>query len=298
MQLGFVGLGKMGANMVQRLLKDKHELIVFDLNKESVKDSESKGASAASSLGEIVKMLKPPRAIWIMVPVGAPVQRTIDTLFPQLSEGDILIDGGNSFYKDSVRRANQLKEKGIHYVDVGTSGGVWGLKEGFCMMIGAEENIFHHLEPLFKSLAPEAGYALVGSNGAGHLTKMVHNGIEYGLMEAYAEGFEILAASDYELNLHQIAELWNHGGVVRSWLLELIEGMFEKNPRLQNIRDYVEDSGMGRWTVLEAMEKDVPAPAITLSLQTRFRSRQEESFSAKVLAALRHEFGGHAVKTK
>ncbi len=298
MQIGFIGLGKMGANMVERLLRDKHEVVVFDVNNITVQESKSKGATGAMSLGEMVKKLKPPRAIWMMVPVGAPVQRTIDTLLPQLTEGDILIDGGNSFYKDSVRRANQMKEKEIHYVDVGTSGGVWGLKEGFCMMIGAEEDVFRRLEPLFKSLAPENGYARVGKSGAGHLTKMVHNGIEYGLMEAYAEGFEILSASDYDLNLYQIARVWNHGGVVRSWLLELIEGMFRINPRLENIRDYVEDSGMGRWSVLEAVEKNIPAPVITLSLQTRFRSRQEESFAGKVLAALRHEFGGHSVKTK
>lgn len=297
MQLGFVGLGKMGANMVERLVRDKHEVVIFDLNKDAISESESKGAVGAPSLGELIKKLNPPRAIWMMVPVGRPVQRTIDTLLPQLSEGDILIDGGNSLYKDSVRRASQMKEKGIHYVDVGTSGGVWGLKEGFCMMIGAEEDIFRHLEPLFKSLAPEQGYAHVGKSGAGHLVKMVHNGIEYALMEAYAEGLEILAASDYKLNLHQIASLWNHGGVVRSWLLELIEGMLKKNPRLDNIQDYVEDSGMGRWTVYESVEKNVPAPVIALSLQTRFRSRQEESFAGKVLAALRHEFGGHAVKT-
>ena len=298
MQLGFIGLGKMGANMVERLLQDKHEVLVFDLNKESVKESESKGAAGTSSLGEMVKKLNPPRAIWMMVPVGAPVQRTIDTILPQLSESDILIDGGNSYYKDSVRRADLMKEKGIHYVDVGTSGGVWGLKEGFCMMIGAEEDVFRHLQPLFKSLAPQHGFVRVGKTGSGHLVKMVHNGIEYGLMEAYAEGFEILAASDYELDLHQIARVWNHGGVVRSWLLELIEGMFEKNPRLANIRDHVEDSGMGRWSALEAIEKSIPAPVISLSLQTRFRSRQEESFAGKVLAALRHQFGGHAFKTK
>ncbi len=297
MQLGFVGLGKMGANMVERLLRDKHEVIIFDLNKDAIKESEAKGAIGSPSLGEMVKKLNPPRAIWMMVPVGAPVQRTIDTLAPQLSAGDILIDGGNSYYKDSVRRAHQLKEKGIHFVDVGTSGGVWGLKEGFCMMIGAEEHIFRHLEPVLKSLAPEKGYAHVGSGGAGHLVKMVHNGIEYGMMESYAEGFEILAASDYNLDLHRIAALWNHGGVVRSWLLQLIESMLERDPRLEKIRDYVEDSGMGRWTVLESVERNIPAPVLTLSLQARFRSRQHESFAGKVLAALRHEFGGHAVRT-
>ena len=298
MELGFIGLGRMGANMVRRLLRDGHHIVAYNRTPTRTQEIESEGATGAYSLEELVQQLTPPRAIWIMVPAGDPVQQMIEQLLPLVSKGDILIDGGNSNYKDTIRRAAQVTSQCVHYMDVGTSGGIWGLKIGYCLMIGGEKAIFEHLEPIFKSLAPEDGYGHMGPHGAGHFVKMIHNGIEYGMLQAYAEGFEILEASDFELDLRQISHLWNQGSVVRSWLLELAESAFEKDPKLQKIRGYVEDSGEGRWTVLEAIEKDVPAPVITLSLQARFRSRQEDSFGAKVIAALRNEFGGHAVKEK
>jgi 6-phosphogluconate dehydrogenase len=245
----------------------------------------------------MVAKLPPRRAIWMMVPAGAPVQATVDTLAPILSPGDVLIDGGNSNFRDSMARADQLRAKGIQFVDAGTSGGIWGLKEGFCLMVGASDDAFAFIEPALRTLAPSDGYAHVGPEGAGHFTKMVHNGIEYGMMAAYGEGFEMLAASEFELDLHQIAALWSHGSVVRSWLLELTERAFARDPRLERIRGYVEDSGEGRWTVEEALNLNVPLPIITLSLMRRFASRQETSFSAKVQAALRNEFGGHAVRS-
>jgi 6-phosphogluconate dehydrogenase len=296
MQLGMVGLGRMGANMVQRLLNGGHQVAAFDRNPAAVEEIASRGAVGATSLEDLARKLNAPRALWIMVPVGAPVQQTIDALRPHLQPGDILIDGGNSNFHDSRRRAEELASAGIHYVDVGTSGGVWGLEKGYCLMIGGAREAFEHLEPLFKTLAPPDGYAYVGPSGAGHFVKMVHNGIEYGMLQAYGEGFEVLHASDYDLDLHQIAHLWNQTSVVRSWLLELAERAFEKEGDLASIRGYVEDTGMGRWTIQEAMDKNIPAPVLTLSLLARFASRQEESFSAKVIAALRNEFGGHAVK--
>ncbi len=298
MELGFVGLGRMGANMVQRLLKDEHRIIAYNRTPEKIQDIEKHGAIGAYSLEELVEKLSPPRAIWIMVPAGDPVQQMMDQLLPLLSEGDILIDGGNSNYKDTILRSKQITSQGIHYMDVGTSGGIWGLKVGYCLMIGGERTIFEHLEPIFRTLAPDDGYGHMGPHGAGHFVKMIHNGIEYGMLQAYAEGFEILEASDFDLDLQGISHLWNQGSVVRSWLLELAELAFESDPHLDRIHGYVEDSGEGRWTVLEAIEKNVPAPVITLSLQARFRSRQDESFGAKVIAALRNEFGGHAVKEK
>ena len=297
MDIGMVGLGRMGANMTQRLLNGGHRVVVSDLSADAVAASEKAGAVSASSLADLVSKLTPKRAIWMMVPAGGPVQSTIDALAPLLAKDDIIVDGGNSNYHDSMRRGDGLAARGIEYVDAGTSGGIWGLKEGFCLMLGATDAAFAHIEPALKTLGPVDGYAHVGPRGAGHFTKMVHNGIEYGMMAAYGEGFELLAGSKFDLDLHQVSALWNRGSVVRSWLLELAELAFERDPKLETIEGYVEDSGEGRWTVLEALDQDVPLPIITLSLMRRFASRQPSSFSAKVQAALRNEFGGHAVKS-
>jgi len=296
MELGMIGLGRMGANMTERLVCGDHRVISYDRNAEAIQRVVDIGGVGAHSLSDFVKQLTPPRVIWMMVPSGAPVDQTIEQLLPNLTRGDILIDGGNSKYKDSLRRAETLKAEGIHFVDVGTSGGVWGLELGYCMMIGGEKAIVDSLEPIFKTLAPPDGYLHVGPNGAGHFVKMIHNGIEYGMLQAYGEGFELLKASQFELELGKIAHLWNQGSVVRSWLLELAEHALQKDPKLASIKGYVEDSGLGRWTVEEAIEKGVPAPVLTLSLFARFASRQDDSFAAKVIAALRNEFGGHAVK--
>ena len=299
MQLAMIGLGRMGGNMVERLVQGGHELIVYDSSAAAVKTHAGKGVKTAKDLADVAKQLAPRRVVWVMVPAGAPVESTIEQLVPHLTRGDIVIDGGNSNFRDSLRRAEALKTQGIEFVDVGTSGGIWGLTVGYCLMIGASPAAFQHCEPIFRSLAPPEGYAHVGPSGAGHYVKMVHNGIEYGLLQAYAEGYEILHASqDFTLHLDKIAKLWNHGSVVRSWLNELAERAFSRDDQLTAIRGYVEDSGEGRWTVEEAMRLDVPAPVITLSLLARFRSRQEQSFGAKVIAALRNEFGGHAVQTK
>jgi len=297
MELGLIGLGRMGANMSQRLLGGGHRVVAYDRDPEAVRAVASAGAAGAGSLEELVRELSPPRAVWLMVPAGAPVEQTIHSLAPLLSPGDVMIDGGNSYYKDSLRRAASLKKQRLHFLDVGTSGGIWGLKMGYCLMIGGDEDVFRRLEPIFQTLAPEEGYAHMGPSGAGHFVKMVHNGIEYGLLQAYAEGFELLHASPYELDLAQLAQLWNRGSVVRSWLLELMEKALAADPGLASVKGYVEDSGEGRWTVLEAVERGVPLPVISLSLLTRFRSRQDDSFGAKVIAALRREFGGHAVKS-
>ena len=296
MELGMIGLGRMGANMTERLLGGGHRVISYDRSPEAIQRVVDKGAVGAHSLADFVKQLILPRAIWLMVPAGDPVDQTIEQLLPLLSKGDILIDGGNSSYKDSIRRAEKLKPQGIYFVDAGTSGGIWGLKLGYCMMVGGEKEVIERLEPIFETLAPTGGYLHVGPNGAGHFVKMIHNGIEYGMMQAYGEGFELLKASQFDLDLAKIAHLWNQGSVVRSWLLELAESAFSKDPQLASIRGYVEDSGEGRWTVQEAIERNVPAPVLMLSLFARFASRQEDSFSAKVVAALRNEFGGHAVK--
>jgi 6-phosphogluconate dehydrogenase len=296
MEIGMVGLGRMGANMTQRLLDGGHRVVVSDLNADAVKASASAGAVPSDSLGDLVTKLSPRRAIWMMVPSGGPVQLTIDTLAPLLTVGDVLIDGGNSNYHDSMRRADELSAQGIDYLDAGTSGGIWGLKEGFCLMVGGSDGAFAHVEPALETLAPADGYAHVGPSGAGHFVKMIHNGIEYGMMAAYGEGFELLAGSKFDLDLHQVSALWNRGSVVRSWLLELTERAFEREPRLESIKGFVQDSGEGRWTVQEGLDQDVPLPIITLSLMRRFASRQQESFSAKVQAALRNEFGGHAVQ--
>lgn len=298
MQVGLIGLGKMGAFMAERLLLDNHQVIAFDINKSTVKTIGEKGASGVFSIEELIESLAAPRIVWLMVPVGDPVQKTIDALIPHLSKNDIIIDGGNSFYKDSHRRADELRSYGIHFLDVGTSGGVWGLKEGYCLMVGGNKKIFDHCEPLFQSLAPPNGYRFIGPNGAGHFVKMIHNGIEYGLMQAYAEGFDIMKESDYRIDLPAVADLWGNGSVVRSWLLELLANALQEDPKLEYLEDYVEDSGMGRWTVAEAIDKNVPAPILTHSLIARIRSRQAESFSAKILAALRNQFGGHSVREK
>jgi len=298
MQLAMIGLGRMGGNMVKRLVQGGHEVIVYDSNAAAVKAHVTKGVNAAKDLADVAPLLEPRRVVWVMVPAAA-VESTIEQLVPHLTRGDIVIDGGNSNFADSLRRAEALNAKGIEFVDVGTSGGVWGLTLGYCLMIGASPAAFEYCEPIFRTLAPPEGYARVGPSGAGHYVKMVHNGIEYGLLQAYAEGYEILHASqDFKLQLGQIAKLWNHGSVVRSWLNELAERAFASDDQLAAIRGHVEDSGEGRWTVAEAIRLDVPAPVITLSLLARLRSRQEESFGAKVIAALRREFGGHAVQTK
>jgi len=297
MRLAMIGLGRMGGNMSERLMKGGHEVVVFDRTPETVRRYVSIGATAAASVKEIPGSLKGPRIVWIMVPAGKPVDDTIALLVPSLSKGDVIIDGGNSNFHDTMRRASELQAKGIHLVDSGTSGGIWGLANGYCLMIGASQEAFTLCEPIFRTLAPPEGYAHMGPPGSGHYVKMIHNGIEYGALQAYAEGYEILHASkDFKLDLHRIAAVWNHGSVVRSWLNELAEMAFEKDGELSGLRGYVEDSGEGRWTVQEAIDIDVPAPVITLSLLMRLRSRQPDSFSAKVIAALRNEFGGHAVK--
>jgi 6-phosphogluconate dehydrogenase len=296
MELGMIGLGRMGANMTERLLAGGHRVISYDRSPEAIQRVVDKGAVGAHSLADFIKQLTLPRVVWLMVPSGDPVDQTIEQLLPHLAKGDILIDGGNSNYKDSVRRAEKLKPQGIHFVDAGTSGGIWGLKLGYCMMVGGEQEIVTRLEPIFATLAPQGGYLHVGPNGAGHFVKMIHNGIEYGMLQAYGEGFELLKESQFNLELGKIAHLWNQGSVVRSWLLELAESAFEKDPQLASIADYVDDSGEGRWTVEEAIDRNIPAPALTLALFARYASRQHDSFSAKVVAALRNEFGGHAVK--
>jgi 6-phosphogluconate dehydrogenase len=296
MELGMIGLGRMGANMTERLVRGGHRVISYDRSAEAIQRVVDKGAVGAHSLADFVKQLAPPRIIWLMVPSGDVVDQTIEQLLPTSNQGDVVIDGGNSNYKDSIRRGQKLSALGMHFIDAGTSGGIWGLENGYCMMIGGEKEIVERLAPIFTTLAPEGGYLHVGPNGAGHFVKMIHNGIEYGMLQAYGEGFELLKASQFDLDLAKISHLWNQGSVVRSWLLELAESAFAKDPQLSTIKGYVEDSGEGRWTVEEAIEKSVPAAVLTLSLFARFASRQEDSFSAKFVAALRNEFGGHAVK--
>jgi 6-phosphogluconate dehydrogenase len=298
MEVGFIGLGRMGLAMVERLAKRRHRVVAYDQDAEKVKAARRKGARPANSLGGLLSQLRKPRVVWLMVPAGVPVAAVLRNLDTHLEAGDIVIDGGNSFYRDSMERAAILKEQDIHFLDVGTSGGIWGLKLGYCLMIGGETKAFKRALPLFKTLAPKDGYAHVGPSGAGHFTKMVHNAIEYGMLEAYGEGFELMHQSEFGLDLHQLARLWNQGSVVRSWLLELTEAALARDPKLDKIRGYVEDSGEGRWSIIDSVERGVPMPAIALSLYARFRSRQKESFSAKVIAALRQQFGGHAVKSK
>ena len=298
-ELGMIGLGRMGGNMVQRLLRGGHKVVTYDRSSDAVAASQAQGAVGAPSLEELVGWLTQPRAVWVMVPSGQPTEDTIDSLTPLLTRGDAILDGGNANYKDSMRRGEKLAARGIDFMDVGTSGGIWGLAEGYSLMIGGKEEAFQRLEPIFQTLAPgeDRGYSHVGPVGAGHFVKMVHNGVEYGLMQAYAEGFEIMEAKkEFNLDLRQIAETWRYGSVVRSWLLDLAVKALAEDPTLESLRAYVDDSGEGRWMVQESIELAVPAPVITLSLQQRFRSRQEEPFGARMLAALRNQFGGHTVR--
>jgi len=319
-QLGMIGLGRMGGNMVRRLMKGGHDCVVFDHSDEMVRRLGSEGAVGASSLTDFVAKLSKPRAVWIMVPAGAPTESTVEELARQMEPGDIIIDGGNSYFKDDVRRSTTLKNQGIHYLDCGTSGGVWGIDRGYCMMIGGPKEAFEHLDPIFKALAPgkgeteptpgregrkssaEEGYLYCGPSGAGHFVKMIHNGIEYGLMQAYAEGFDIFRNADtaelpepyrYQLDVADIAEVWRRGSVVGSWLLDLAAMALAENPDLSNYTGFVSDSGEGRWTVQAAVEQAVPAEVLTAALYARFRSRQEHTFADKVLSAMRHKFGGH-----
>ena len=297
MQLAMIGLGRMGGNMVERLLDGGHEVVAFDRDREALRRVSGRGATAAGDLGDLVRRLTPPRVTWVMVPAGDAVDTVIAALLPALAPGDIVIDGGNSNFRDSMRRSALLAQNGIDLVDCGTSGGIWGRAEGYCLMIGGSEQAVAHCEPIFQTLAPRDGYAHLGPSGAGHYVKMIHNGIEYGMLQAYAEGYELLHASaDFELDLRRVAELWNHGSVIRSWINELAARTFASDAELTSIRGYVADSGEGRWTVQEAIELAVPAPVITLSLLMRFRSRQPDSFGARVIAALRREFGGHEVQ--
>ncbi len=301
MELGMIGLGKMGRNMVSRLLAGGHHLIVHDINPAVVEATAAAGAIAAESAVDLVGKLSTPRAVWVMVPSGSPTEAVITLLAETLASGDIVIDGGNSNYKESIRRGELLAARGIHFVDVGTSGGIWGLTEGYSLMVGGAPEAVAHLQPILETLAPapDQGWGHVGPTGAGHFVKMVHNGIEYGMMQAFAEGFDIMQAKhEFGLDLHQIAEIWRTGSVVRSWLLDLTALALQADPTLADIKPWVADSGEGRWTVLEAIDQDVPAPVITLSLMMRFVSRENDSYAAKLLAALRNQFGGHAVLRK
>ncbi len=320
MQLGMIGLGRMGANMVRRLMRGGHECVVLDLNADNVKHLVGEGATGSDSLEDFVAKLKPPRAVWIMVPAGSATEKTVNDLAASMEAGDIIIDGGNSYFKDDVRRAGLLRDRGINYVDVGTSGGVWGLERGYCMMIGGPEETVRHLDPIFRTLAPgrgnigrtpgrektsgtvEEGYLHCGPSGAGHFVKMIHNGIEYGLMQAYAEGFDIFHNANskdlpeehrYDLNVADIAEVWRRGSVVSSWLLDLTATALLEDPKLANYSGYVQDSGEGRWTIMAAIEEAVPAEVLSAALYTRFRSRQEHTFAEKILSAMRQKFGGH-----
>jgi 6-phosphogluconate dehydrogenase len=314
MQLGMIGLGRMGGNMVRRLMQGGHDLFVYDRSAEAVQQMEQAGATGAASLADLVGKLDTPRAIWVMGPAGGPTDQTVNELADLMDAEDIIIDGGNSYFKDDVRRAGALTKRNLHYIDVGTSGGIWGLERGYCMMIGGEQVVVEHLDPIFQTLAPgpdpgvtpsskaENGYMYAGPAGAGHFVKMIHNGIEYGMMQAFAEGFEIFkeAASEkvdeahqYDLDLHEIAEVWRHGSVVGSWLLDLLEIALRDDQTLSDFSGHVGDSGEGRWTIQTAIEEDVPAHVLTASLYTRFQSRQDSTYAGKVLSALRHQFGGH-----
>ena len=299
MEIGMIGLGRMGGNMAQRLLKGGHRVVAYDPNEDAVKAAEHNGATGANSIVDMASKLSAPRAVWVMVPAGEPTESTINAVTDALSSGDIIIDGGNSNYKDSVRRASVLKDKGISFLDAGTSGGIWGLTEGYSMMVGGETEAFQRIEPIIQTLAPgkDFGYGHVGPAGSGHFVKMVHNGIEYGMMQAFAEGFELMEAKqEFNLDMAQIAEMWRYGSVVRSWLLDLTAVALKEDAKLEGLQAYVEDSGEGRWTVQEAIDLAVPVPVISASLQARFRSRQEQPFGLKLLAAMRNQFGGHAVR--
>ncbi len=301
MKLGMIGLGKMGGNMTRRLARAGHRVVGYNQTPEPAAElkAEVETFQVADSLADLISRLEPPRIAWIMVPAGEPTESTVRGLMERMAPGDVIIDGGNSNYKDTLRRAAAVQEKGLHLVDVGTSGGVWGLREGYSMMVGGEKEVIERLRPILEALAPgpAVGWGHVGPSGSGHFVKMVHNGIEYGLMQAYAEGFEILKAKEaFSLDLHQVAEIWRFGSVIRSWLLDLTAAGLAEDPELSAIRGWVADSGEGRWTVFEAIDEDVPAPVITLALMMRFVSRQEESYAAKVLAMMRNQFGGHAVR--
>ena len=301
MKLGMVGLGKMGANIIRRLINSGHEVVAYDLSEDAIASAESDGAQGARTLEELVSRLSQPRVVWVMVPSGDATEETISAIRDHLSEGDVLIDGGNSNYRDSIRRSGELALSGLRFVDVGTSGGVWGLQEGYSMMVGGEVKDINYLRPLFETLAPtpDQGWGHVGPAGSGHFVKMIHNGIEYGMMQAMAEGFAIMEKKDtFELDLHQVAEIWRYGSVVRSWLLDLTSNALGENPDLSGIEAFVSDSGEGRWTVAEAIDLDVSAPVITMALMERFRSRDKEAFSDKLLAAMRNQFGGHEIKRK
>jgi 6-phosphogluconate dehydrogenase len=298
MQLGFVGLGRMGLNMVTRLVRGGHTIVAYDRSADAIARAGTAGAQGAASLDALVAALTPPRAVWVMVPSGDPTESTIAALADLMSPGDTIIDGGNTNFHDDVRRGKMLAARQLHYVDAGTSGGIWGLQEGYCLMVGGEAEVCRQLEPIFLTLAPPDGYLRVGDHGAGHYVKMVHNGIEYGLMQAYAEGFELMHESPYKVDLGAVSALWNHGSVVRSWLLELAARALAEDRDLSELEGYVEDSGEGRWTLQEAIERGVPQPVLTAALFTRFRSRQNNPFAERLLAALRNQFGGHAVKTK
>jgi 6-phosphogluconate dehydrogenase len=303
MELGMIGLGRMGANIARRLARSGHKVKAYNRTVERAVElaKEEPNVTAVKSLDDFPRLLQPPRTLWVMVPAGDPTEQMIGALLKILSRGDIIVDGGNSYYKETLRRAEKVKAAGLSFVDVGTSGGVWGLAEGYSMMVGGDKPIVDYLRPILETLAPgpDKGWGHVGPSGAGHFVKMVHNGIEYGMMEAYAEGFEVLRAKkEFNLDLHQVAELWRYGSVIRSWLLDLTSSALKEDQNLTHVEGWVADSGEGRWTVEEAIEKDVPAPVITLALLMRLVSRQDESYAAKLLAAMRHEFGGHAVKTR
>jgi len=297
MQLGFVGLGRMGLNMVTRLVRGGHQIVAYDRSPEAVARAKAAGARGVSSLDALPAALEPPRAVWVMVPAGDPTESTVSALGALLSAGDTIVDGGNTNFHDDVRRAQSLAKRQIHYVDAGTSGGIWGLREGYCLMVGGEAEACARLEPIFVTLAPADGYLRVGDHGAGHYVKMIHNGIEYGLMQAYAEGFELMHESPYKIDLGAVAGLWNHGSVVRSWLLELAARALAADADLSGVKGYVDDSGEGRWTLHEGIDRGVPLPVMTAALYTRFRSRRDNPFAERLLAALRGQFGGHAVKT-
>jgi len=299
MEIAMIGLGRMGMNMLERLAQDGHTVFGYDTSAEKLEEVGKRGGVGVATLEQAMGSFKQtPRVFWIMVPQGKPVDDTIAKLKSQLSKGDIVIDGGNSYFKDSVRRGQELEAAGIDFIDCGTSGGIWGLKEGYCLMYGGPEAAVKTAEPIFKTLAPENGYVYTGATGSGHYVKMVHNGIEYGMLQAYGEGFDILHASEYKLDLTVIASAWRYGSVVRSWLLDLLVLAFKDDNNLEHVRGYVEDSGEGRWTIQEAIDHNVPAPVITASLFERFHSREAENFAAKVIASLRAEFGGHAIKTE
>jgi len=297
MQIGFVGLGRMGLNMVTRLIQGGHTVVAYDRSADAVARAVTAGAKGVATLDALIEGLAAPRSVWVMVPSGDPTETTVSALARLLSAGDVIIDGGNTNFHDDVRRAQTLAVRRVDYVDAGTSGGIWGLQEGYCLMVGGKADVCARLEPIFLTLAPKDGYLRVGDHGAGHYVKMIHNGIEYGLMQAYAEGFELMQGSDYKLDVGAIAGLWNHGSVVRSWLLELAARALAEDADLSSLKGYVEDSGEGRWTLHEAIERGVPLPVLTAALFTRFRSREDNPFSERMLAALRNQFGGHAVKT-